>query len=281
MMPPDDAGYEPGRVEPRLPAPLAGIVADRVRPLLLPSTAEIAPDSVLGVEVDRAFVGRRFLVGANQELNRELLWRGLPADRRATAFRRFWNRTDGTDDIPAIADWVPAVALGAHAVPMDAGIVLRSELVHRCPSLIVAAVPAVAGPGGSRRPSPDPAAVRPAVIRTVVGDDLLYAGFAGLTLAAMTADPGWFVLLAENPVDPRFGLDPPATPPPVPSRGDLSWSNLPAGAGPYARAAGLPPVPDAGFTPAAADAASIAYVLQQRTFRAFLHASVLVRTGSA
>jgi len=281
-----DASYQGSRFVPRLATPLAEIVAERFRELLLPSTAEVAPDSLLAAEVDRGFV-EAFLVGANQELNRELLWRALPADRRATALRRFWNRTDQGDDIPAITDWPANTALGGNAAPTDAGVLLRSEIVHRCPSLLVAAVPAVRGADGKRRPSGDAGAVRLPVIRTVVGDDLLFVGFTGLTLTEMVGGPnpgdpaGWFLMLAENPVDPRFGLDPPITPAPTPERGNLSWSNVRMAAGDtYARASGLPAIPGIGFSFARADGAGIANVLQQRTFRAFLHAAALIRPES-
>lgn len=278
--------YNGDRFAPRLSAPLSEMLADEQRQLLLPSTAQIAPDTLLGVEVDCGFV-EAFLVGANQELNRELLWRGLPADRRATAFRRFWNRTDQGDDIPAIADWPASNAFGANAASTAGGVLLRSEIVHRCPSLIIAAVPAVWGGDGKRRPSGDAGAVKLPVTRTLVGDDLLHVGFAGLSIAAMVGQsspggrPGWFIMLAENPVDPRFGLDPPITPAPTPARGNLSWSNVRMGVGDaYARASGLPAIPSIGFSFAKADGAMVAYVLQQRQFRAFLHGSALVRPGS-
>lgn len=283
----DDASYAGSQFAPRLATPLSEIFAELFRDLLLPSTAEIAPDSILAVEVNRSFI-EAFLVGANQELNRELLWRGLPADRRATAFRRFWNRTDGSDDIPAIADWAASKALGDNAAPMDTAVLLRSEIVHRCPSLIVAAVPAVWGSDGKRRPSGDAGAVKLPVLRTNVGDDLLCVGFAGVTLTAMiggsspSGPVGWYFMLAENPVDPRFGLDPPVTPPPTPARGNLSWSNVGMAAGDaYARAARFPAIPSIGFSFAAANGANVAYVVQQRQFRAFLHASVLVRPGGS
>jgi hypothetical protein len=281
----DDMSYQGNRFAPRLPTPLSEIFGARFRDLLLPSTAQIAPDSLLAVEVDRGFV-EAFLVGANQELNRELLWRGVPADRRATAFRRFWNRTDPGDDIPAIADWPASKALGDNAAPMDAGVLLRSEIVHRCPSLLVAAVPGVWGSDHKRRPSSDARAVRLPVIRTLVGDDLLYVGFAGLTLTDLvgqsspTGPAGWFLMLAENPVDPRFGLDPPVNPAPTPARGNLSWSNVRMAAGDaYARASGLPAIPGIGFSFATANSALIAYAVQQRQFRAFLHASALIHQG--
>jgi len=286
LLAPDDPTYQGNRFAPRLATPLAEILAERFRALLLPSTAEIRPDTILGVEVDRGFV-EAFLVGANQELNRELLWRGLPADPRATAFRRFWRRTDQGDDIPAIASWPATTALGGNSTPMDAGVLLRSEIVHRCPSLVVAAVPAVWGSDGKRRPSGNPAALKLPIIRTLIGDDLLYVGFAGLTLTAMigqhnpSGPAGWFIMLAENPVDPRFGLDPPITPAPAPARGNLSWSNVRMTAGDtYARVSGLPAIPAIGFSFATANGASVANVLQQRTFRAFLHGTALVRPES-
>jgi hypothetical protein len=281
-----DAGYRPQAFEPSLPVPLSEIVTSQVRALLLPQAAAIAPDSVLALQADPGFV-EAFLVGANQELARELRWRGLPADGRATPFRRFWNRTDGADDIPPLPTWAATAALGGSAAPMAGGVLIRSELVHRCPSLVIAAVPAVRE-AGARHPDPDPAKTQPAVIRTLLGDDLLYAGFASLTLPDLTGGPdpsdppGWFIMLAENPADPRFGLDPPATPAPVPSRGNISWSNLqgdPAAA--YAALGAMPAIPASGFDPATADGARVAYVTQQRPFRAFLHASALTSTGSA
>jgi hypothetical protein len=280
-----DSSYRGRTFQPTLPAPLSEIVADRIRALLLPQLASIDPDSVLALQVDPGFVAA-FLVGANQELVRELRWRGLPADPRSTPFRRFWNRTDGADDIPPVPAWSATAALSANTAPMAGGILLRSELVHRCPSLVIAAVPAVRA-GSTRHPDPDPAHARPAVIRTILGEDLLYAGFASLSLTDLaggqedTGPPGWFIMLAENPADPRFGLDPPVVPAPPPVRGNLSWSNLGGDPGAaYAQLGTMPPIPGDGFDPATADGANVAYVTQQRPFRAFLHASVLTGTGS-
>jgi hypothetical protein len=169
---------------------------------------------------------------------------------------------------------------------MAGGVLIRSELVHRCPSLVIAAVPAIRAES-TRQPDPNPAKARPAVIRTILGDDLLYAGFANLSLTDLaggqkdTGPPGWFIMLAENPADPRFGLDPPAIPAPPPARGNLSWSNLGGDPGAaYAQLSAMPPIPGAGFDPATADGAHVAYVTQQRPFRAFLHASVLTGSGS-
>jgi len=114
---------------------------------------------------------------------------------------------------------------------------------------------------------------------------VLYAGFAQPSLVeALGAStraglPGWFFLLSENPGDPRFGLDPGGGTAP-PTRATLSWNHLsPKPVGPYAPVASFPPVQDAGFTSGNATAASMASLVRQRPFRAFLHASLLIRVG--
>jgi hypothetical protein len=89
--------------------------------------------------------------------------------------------------------------------------------------------------------------------------------------------PGAFFLLSENPGDPRFGLDPEGGTTP-PTRVTLSWTQLtlPPDAV-YATLPAFPVVRDAGFDPATATSASMANLVRQRPFRAFLHASLLVR----
>ena len=82
---------------------------------MLPGTDAIAADGVLLVESHAEFV-EAFLVGANQEIGYELLWRGLPADSRGTAFKRFWAHAEGRTDIGDIATWDVTTAVGSHLV---------------------------------------------------------------------------------------------------------------------------------------------------------------------
>jgi hypothetical protein len=112
---------------------------------------------------------------------------------------------------------------------------------------------------------------------------VLYAGFSAPSIpdaiGARTSDgaAGWYFLLSENPGDPRFGLDPDGGTAP-PTRATLSWRHLTLEAGAeYATLNAFPPVPDAGFVPQTATAASAASLVRQRPFRAFLHASLLIR----
>ena len=272
-----------GPLSPRFARPMGEVFARRYPELLLPSAQAIEPDTIMALDLDRRFV-EAFLLGASDELNRELLWRGLPVDRNATPFRRFWDRVDGSDDIPPISQWVDRAWLGANARPLSGGVIIRSELVRRCPSLLIAAVPA--GPQG---PDLDnPSRMKLPVTRTSIGDDTVFISFAGLSVEEMIgggSSRGWFLMFAENPVDPRFGLDSAQSEPPV-SRATLSWADLGGAAdAPYATASVFPSLterargsePEFTFAYATANAASFTFLLQQRQFRAFLHGSVLAR----
>jgi hypothetical protein len=285
VVPVDPTTIPTGEFAPRLSRPMNEPLAERFPELMLPGAGSIAQDGVLLVESDPAFV-EAFLVGANQELNYELLWRRLPSDMRATAFRRFWGHADGSDDIDAIPTWDAGTTVGSHVKTKASMIVLvRSELVRRYPSVLVAAVPAQ-WDHGHRTPVKDPARLVLPAFRGRIGADVLYAGFSQPSIAdaigtpSPTDIPGWFLLLSENPGDPRFGLDPAAGTAP-PTRATLSWGHLsPAPAKPYAPITSFPPVPDAGFTAGNATAATVANLVRQRPFRAFLHASLLIRLDS-
>ncbi len=283
VAPVDTTTIPTGAFAPRFARPMSEPLAERYPELMLPGAGSIAPDGVLLVESDPAFV-EAYLVGANQELNYELLWRGLPADFRATAFRRFWGHADGSDDIPAISTWNGATAVGTHIKNSASMILLvRSELVRRYPTVLVAAVPAAWNTDGTRSPVKDPSKLLLPAFRGEIGSDVLYAGFSrpsileAIGATASTGPAGWFFLLSENPGDPRFGLDPDGGTAP-PTRATLSWRHLsPSPPGPYAPVASFPPVPDAAFVPATATAATMASLVRQRPFRAYLHASLLVR----
>src|SRR4029077_8827169 len=91
------------------------------------------------------------LRGRTERLNNERLWPGRPADRRATAFRRFWGRTDDGDDIDHVSTWTPDSAVGSHARGAASMVLLvRGELVRRYPSMTIATVPAAWNANESR-----------------------------------------------------------------------------------------------------------------------------------
>jgi hypothetical protein len=283
VTPVDPTTIDTGGFAPRFDRPLSEALADRHPELMLPGVDAIVTDDVLLVEVHGPFI-EAFLVGANQEIGYELLWRGFPTDSRSTAFRRFWPHADGGTDIGEIAGWNLASAVGSHLTSRAALVlVVRSALVRRYPGVLVAAVPAAWNTDGSRSPVKDASKLVLPDFRGRVGADALYAGFSQPSLVDAIGAPkptgpaGWFFLLSENPGDPRFGLDPdPVTG--LPTRATLSWSHLslPPDAR-YATVTAFPPVLDAHFNPDQATAASIASLTRQRPFRAYLHGSLLVR----
>lgn len=278
---PESTASPDGTFSPRFPRPMSEPLAERYPELMLPGLGSIPGDGVLLVESNPAFV-EAYLVGANQELNHELLWRGLPADRSATAFRRFWGRADGLDDIAAISDWNDVSALGTHVhSPAAMVLLVRGELVRRYPSMLIAAVPAKWNADKKTR-SPESSPVLPA-FRGLIGADVLYAGFSQPSVADAIGSPkhdgpaGWFLMLSENPGDPRFGLDEGGGTE-APTVANLSWTDLHLP--PDAAYATVSSLANAGFSAQAASAAGLAGLVRQRTFRVFLHASLLIRARS-
>ena len=76
-----------------------GLADDLIRlgpEFLLPGAGELGNNRVRMVESDATFAAV-FLIAANHELARELLWRGYPVDLRATFFQRFWRYVEPGD----------------------------------------------------------------------------------------------------------------------------------------------------------------------------------------
>jgi hypothetical protein len=177
---------------------------------LLPGIEHVPPDTVALLESNPRFV-EAFLVGANHEMSRELLWREFPADLRATFFRRFWG-IHGLDEIPPINLWDPLRPLGGNSGQYGPSpwvvLLVRGELLRRYPRATIYAVPARWQGGrrvlgdGERYPvlraglPPD---------RVVLAFDLTHEEAAG-SPNPEAGLPGWFLVFQEQPTEPRFGL---------------------------------------------------------------------------
>ena len=131
---------------PQFPAPLSLALVKEHLDYLLPGLGKFPDDSVTLLETNSAFV-EAFLAGANGEMNRELLWREYPTDRRGTPFRCFWPRPDGLPDIPPIPRWPLTNNLGENmngqGIDWSGILVLlvRGEILRRFPRLVVYAAP--------------------------------------------------------------------------------------------------------------------------------------------
>ncbi len=178
-----------------------------------PGISELGDDAVSLLETNQAAV-ESFLIGFNDELARELLWREYPAVLTDTWLTRFWSPAGiGADDITPIAGWDGARHLGAGSRDSDAVVFIRGDLLVRYPSALVYLLPGVVTRRGkSTVISPDyDHAVPPGFIARMGRGARVY-GFPVdvAALAAGNGDGGYFVVIEEHAGETRFGLDDPA-----------------------------------------------------------------------
>lgn len=286
------AGFDPGDVVTNLDATrsLAGEVtlAVPVGELLrqrdarfLVASVDIPPDAVGVLRPNAAFI-EAVMVGANDELVRELRWRGADVAPRATPLGRFFDVRGRTAqpprDIDSVAQWSAGSALGAHlATAALSVLVVRGELVRRFADAVVYAAPAIRT--GPRR-QPSGAGWREPMFRGLLTDDTMFVGF-DRTPAQLRSEngEGWYLVLAERPAGTRFGLDE-AADGALASWNDLGWGHV-AVEGGYVRAGARVPVPGApGGLAWGFDGAQQAAITRQRPMRVAFHAADLIAEGA-
>ncbi len=227
---------------------------DLSQELLLPGLEAIKPNTVTLLETNSRFI-EAYMVGLNHEMGRELLWREYPTDQRGSYFRQFWDvrgrvpppRTpqerEQLKDIPEIHRWAGANDLGVNMTggSIEGRLVLlvRGELLRRFPTAMVYAARAQfkTGAGGQatreRIPTEEE---RYPLFRGTLDPDVTFIGF-DLDEAEARGDPdpakgqpGWFLVIQQQPTEPRFGLDVvdgfADTLLPLTSWNDLSWGHL-------------------------------------------------------
>jgi hypothetical protein len=279
------APLDPVMAAPDLPEPLYKPLADADPDRFLPGIGEIPDDTLTLLETNPRFV-EAFMVGANHEMNRELMWRRYPTDRRGTPFRRFWDRVDRSPDIGAIHEFQPQLLLGTNSgADLRGSLVLlvRGQLLRRYPESVVYAAPA--NPDGSFDPSPS--AIEDPIFWGRINPDVTFVGF-DLTREDVEPAPGWYFVLAEQPTAPRFGLDVPPEPgdPAPPLSAPINWAQLhwdhvgvdPGGHLSLSTAGlGSPSKPIGELTSVNAtwgrNSADMAAITFQRPFRAIVHTS--------
>ena len=268
-------------VSPKIEDALYGYLAEHDSERFLPGVGAIPVDSIVLLATNRRFV-EAFLIGANHEMARELLWRNYPTDQRGTVFQRFWEYADAGHDVPEIHRFDPALGLGGNARQLAGGeqivMLVRGQLLRRYPGTVVLAWRGELRDGRLQlKLNPGPGDVLAPAFSGRFAADFTFFGFA-LTPTDVAND-SWFLVLQEQPGEPRFGFDTPESDrsPALNSWLDATWSDAGVLPGAFLTLAGSPLTGQTlGGVTFGRDAAHMAAVLLQRPFRVALDARKLL-----
>lgn len=210
---------------------------------LAPNLGLISNNTISLMETNQRFI-EAYMVGLNDEMGRELLWREFPTDQRGSYFRQFWDVGDVVNrdpskppahieeellDIAKLHTWDRDTSLGTHAsrlLPSGAEsdearlvLVVRGDLLKKYPTAVIYAQQAKWGTDEQGRQvrvldESDPAQfVKTPIFKAEIDPDVRFLGF-DLTASVVKGnpdpsanDPGWFFVIQERPGEPRFGLD--------------------------------------------------------------------------
>jgi hypothetical protein len=214
---------EPIQAAPEFPQPMWEPLRDLSPEWILPGLDAVETNTAALAVPNQRFI-EAYMVGLNHEMARELLWNAYPTDQRGSYFRQFWDVRGfipGPNDPPAadllkeslrdigpIHGWGAAQRLGTNSprrlAPRDyLVLVLRGELIHRYPNVVVYAAQAAGTPARPTGPQRFPAfSGRMGADAAFYGFDLSQAAVRGT--AGSAADPGYFFVLQEQPAEPRF-----------------------------------------------------------------------------
>lgn len=253
-----------------------------------------------------------YMLGANYEMGRELLWREYPTDQRGTYFKHFWSGTDSlndeddTKDISPIHEWLSNSYLGGHtnrtgADPNNLVLAIRGDFLKKFPNAVIYATPAAWDTTNfpnnywdKTRILPDPeTGNKYPIFQAQVGPDITFLGF-DIDQNTATGDrvqggsPGYFFVFMERPGELRFGLDFDDGPPPstITNWEQLTWSMVTTNNAKYLQLntpskypsdVTLPPLPDTGeATNWGDDSGAMAMILYQNPVKVAIHAVEMI-----
>jgi hypothetical protein len=234
--------------------PLAAISQD----LVLPGVEKVPQNTISILKTNRRFI-EAYMLGLNDSLASEFVWRGAPVYVWTTTMRQFWDTrglvqpdaaTD-TKDITRIATWPRNSMLGVHdprtpsgSVPPDeptdrAVLLVRGDVLKRYPNTLVYAINASPVNGQPELAEFQDGAESERILPIFSGSlppDLTFLGF-DLTPEELCEK---YIVLEERLSEPRFGFDiqEDETADPEPLQGaawwyDMTWSHLEKEPGQY------------------------------------------------
>ncbi len=223
--------------------PMYRALRDISAEFLAPNLGLIPNNTISLMETNQRFI-EAYMVGLNDEMGRELLWRQFPTDQRGSYFRQFWDvgdvvtrdpatppaqREEALLDITKLHTWGRDTPLGTHASrPLPSGaesdesrlvLVVRGDLLKKYPTAVIYAQQATWGVDEQGRQvrvldESEPAqTIKTPIFKAEIDPDVRFLGF-DLTSSVVkgnpdpsASDPGWFFVIQERPGEPRFGLD--------------------------------------------------------------------------
>jgi len=282
---------QPLRLAPQFPQPMYSALADLSPAWMLPGADKVPINAAVLLQTNPRFV-EAFMVGLNEAMAGELLWRQFPVGRTATYFQNFWG--EAAPDIPPIDSFDANGKLGDHTADHATGgnlvLLIRADLFRRYPNTMVSAVQAKWGTDGKSRQLGETR--KWPLFRGVIGTDLNFFGFdivdaRGVDSAADGPNAGWYFVLEEHITEPRFGLEPETSVPKGSSWNDLTWGyakldrssvNLDPFSTPAPRnGAAWGPGESAAW---GQGAAAMAYILMRRPVRVAMHGRALLAAAS-
>jgi hypothetical protein len=225
--PPDP--IEPVMAAPTFSQPLYKPLYDLSPDWILTGLDQLPQDTVTLAKTNDRFI-ECFMLGANDEMARTLLFNEYPTDQRGTYFRQFWDvrgyvaslgqtiDPETLKDIRPIDRWLKTAKLGDNSsrITPEGGdflvLLMRAELLSRYPNTMVYAVRAVWKDGAREVPAQNAVELWP----DFSGALSVGVGFWAFRLTAAQArgkpspeenDAGWFFALQEHISEPRFGLE--------------------------------------------------------------------------
>lgn len=270
---------QPLEAGPKFPQPMYAPLADLSPEWMLPGISKIDPDVATLLATNAKFI-ESYMVGLNEELSRELLWREFPADRRVTYFQNFWGAS--SPDINPIAGFDPKGDLGTHVTNGTGGtqfvLLIRATIFQRYPNAMVYAAPAHWN-DGVRILTTDP--VQYPIFRGNIGNDVTFFAF-NINNPQGDPDPskkdaGWYFVIAEHITEPRMGLEPAKLVPPTGLWNGLSWQDVQLQVqGNYIDVSKAPPTPANESVAWSENSAALGVILMRAPVRVAFHALALL-----
>lgn len=232
---------------PQMDFSLSDPLYDMAADYIIPNLSDILKNNTaIAFETDYKAL-EAYMLGANVEMAKELLWRGYPTDQRGTYFNSFW-RTIGTNykDIKPIHTWLDGTDLStlgennpgtSGSEPSYLIIALRGDLLKKYPNPIVYMKKAIKNATDSNIIEVHSTLHKVPDFYASFGSDTIFIGFKDMDAAeacegsvdGASDELGWFFTINESPSGMRFGLDEfddSSIPAQITDWDDLQWGNL-------------------------------------------------------